>query len=161
MIELAHIRALPQTHQATIPPSFMDEMGHMNIQYYVHLYDRAAWALFAQVDLTLTRLQTDQNGMFALKQFIQYLAEVQVGETVTIHSRWLGVSAKRVHFMHFMVNETTNVLASTFEVLASHADLTVRRTAPFTEEVAARLRERVTADNALSWNVPVCGVLQP
>lgn len=161
MISSDHLNCLPITNRVTIPDSYLDEMGHMNIQYYIHVYDRAAWELFAWLGVTFERLEAENAGMFALKQFIQYLAEVHVGQTVVVRSRLLGVSAKRLHFMHFMFNETTNVLASTLETLGSYADLATRRTAPFPESIAGRIAERVAEHQALNWEAPICGILHP
>ncbi len=161
MVEIAQLALLPQTNSVTIPESYLDEMGHMNIMYYIHIFDRAAWGLFGQFDLTAEKLQQTQNGMFALKQFIQYLAEVHAGETVIVRSRLLGVSSKRIHFIHFMVNETTDTLASTFEVLGSFMDLSIRRTAPFPEDIRKRLEQTITEHNQLDWEAPLSGILSP
>ncbi len=160
-ITLEHLRQLPQTYRVTVPEDYLDEMGHMNIRWYFAIYDRAAWGLFEHFGMTLEHYQQTQTGAFALKQFVQYLAEVLVGDTVVVHSRLVARSAKRVHFMHFMWNETQNVLASTLEVLASHADLTVRRTAPFPAEIAALLDATIAEHGALRWQPPLCGVLAP
>lgn len=161
MVEVAQLSLLPETNRVTIPENYRDEMGHMNIMYYIHIYDRAAWGLFESFGLTLQRSQETNDGMFALKQFIQYIAEVHIGETVTVRSRVLGVSAKRVHFMHFMINETTGQLASTFEVLGSFVDLSIRRTAPFPEDIRQKIDIALAEHNQLDWDAPICGVLNP
>src|SRR4051794_1373041 len=101
--------------------------------------DTAAWKFFDSFGMNEIYYRAEQAGGFALKQFIQYLAEVRVGETVALRGRMLGRSAKRIHFMLFMVNETTHVLSSTFEVLGSHADMRIRRTSPYPPHIAAKL----------------------
>jgi len=159
MVEIHQIESLMFTNRVTIPEDYLDEMGHMNIMYYLHIYDRAAWTMFGQFGLSLDYMQAHDSGMFALKQFVQYLAEVRVGETVSVYSRVLGVGAKRVHFMHFMVNDTTNTLASTLEVLGSFADLNVRRTAPFPDAIRQQIEALSAEHNQLAWDAPVCGVL--
>jgi len=50
-----------------------------------------------------------------------------------------------------MVNETRGTLASLFECVNSFADLTVRRTAPYPEDIAARI--------GASQSSAVCGVM--
>src|SRR5688572_15500286 len=137
-IKFEMLEPLPETFRITIPESYHDILGHMNIQYYVHIYERATWGLFDHMGMTLEALQAKQAGAFALKQFIQYLSEVQAGETVTVRSRLLGFSAKRLHFFHFMVKESTLNIASTFEVLATYVDMTTRRSAAFPPDFAAQ-----------------------
>ncbi len=161
MIPVATISALPVMHRVTIPADYMDIMGHMNIMYYIHVFDRGAWGLFGSLGLNQTHIDTRRGGMFALKQHISYLAEVHAGETVAVRSRVLGLSKKRIHFIHFMLNETTGKLAATMEVVGSYANLDTRRTAPFPPEIAAKLRERVAEDAQLDWEAPVSGVLAP
>jgi len=161
MIPVEKIRQLPTTHTATIPPEYRDEMGHMNIQWYVALFDRSAWGGFELLGADLSYLRQHETGMFALQQHIHYLAEVQIGETVSMHIRFVARSEKRLHKMHFMINESTNMLASTMEVIAGHIDMRVRRMAAFTPSVAAKLDEIIARHQALDWDAPLCGVLAP
>lgn len=161
MITVDDVEGLPLFHRETIPTDYLDIMGHMNVRWYVAIYDTAVWKFFESLGMNETYYRAEQAGGFALKQFIQYLAEVRVGETVAIRGRVLGRSAKRVHFMMFMVNETTQVLASTYEVLGSHADMRVRRTSPYPPQIAAKLDATIAEQNALGWDAPVCGVISP
>ena len=155
------LAVLPETNRVTIPEAYRDEMGHMNIMYYIYIYDRAAWEMFSWFGMSIDDLRQVDGGMFALKQFIQYMAEVHVGETVIVRTRVLGKSAKRLHFMHFMVNETTGKLASTFEVLGSFVDMKTRRTAPFTDEFAAMIQKRIDEQASIAWDAPISGVIAP
>ncbi|MCP4424396.1 MAG: thioesterase [Chloroflexi bacterium] len=161
MIPIEQIQSLPCFHRETIPDSYLDLMGHMNIRYYVGLFDEAAWGFFAHFGMTMAYYQSENGGAFALTQHIRYLAEVHVNETVAIHTRLLDRSAKRIHFMHFMVNETTSKLAATMEVLGSHADTIMRRTSPFPPHLAAQLDAILAENGRLDWDAPVCGVIRP
>lgn len=159
-ISPADLTDLPLLNTVTIPEDYLDEMGHMNIMYYIHIFDRAAWELFTDLGLSLEYLEAHNAGMFALKQFIQYWAEVHVEETVSVYGRVLGVSERRVHFMMFMVNNTQDRIAATFEVLGSYADLTTRRTAPLPDDMRQHIQERIDTWNQLGWDAPTCGILQ-
>lgn len=161
MVSTAEIAQLPLLHRATIPPEYLDAMQHMNVRWYMALFDEGAWRFFASFGMNAEYYRTRQAGGFALKHFVQYFAEVRLGETVAIRGRVLGRTAKRVHFMLFMVNETTDRLAATLEALGSHADMRVRRTAPYPEDLAARLDALIAEQAALSWKAPVCGIIAP
>lgn len=160
MIPVEKITALPVFHRATIPSDYLDRMGHMNVRWYMALFDEAAWRYFDSLGMTETYYRENHAGGFALKHHVSYLAEVRVGESVTLHGRILGRSAKRVHFMLFMVNETTGVLAATLEVLGSHADMRIRRTSPYPPDISARLDELLAEHSALDWDAPICGIIQ-
>lgn len=161
MISTVQLEQLPLFHRETIPPDYLDVMGHMNVRWYAALFDAAAWKFFESFGMDENYYRTEAAGGFALKQFIQFLAEVRVGETVALRGRVLGRSAKRVHFMLFMVNESTNVLAATLEALGSHADMRVRRTSPYPPHLAANLDAVLAEHKKLNWETPVCGVISP
>ena len=56
-------------------------------------------------------------GSFVLESHIRYLREVHVGNHITICSRALGRSSKRMHYIHFMTIDETGELAATFELV--------------------------------------------
>ena len=91
------LEELPRYHRKTIPTDYLDVMGHMNIKWYMALYDRAAWNFFFAHGLDETYYREQQAGVFAFKHFIQYYAEVRVGQTVAVRTRLLGRSEKRFH----------------------------------------------------------------
>lgn len=159
MLPLDKLADLPLYHRAAIPPEYQDAMGHMNIRWYMALFDEAGWRFFESFGMDAVYYRDQHGGGFALKHFIQYLSEVHVGETVAIRGRLLGRSAKRVHFLLFMVNETRGLLAATLEGLGSHADMRVRRTAPYPDHIAARIDALLAEHAALDWDAPVCGVI--
>ena len=64
------------------------------------------------------------------------------------------------YFMHFMINESAGLFASTIEVLGTHADLQIRRAAPMPPEIADKFDAKLARDQQLSWEAPVCGVIQ-
>ena len=78
---------------------------------------------------------------------------------VAIYLRVVGRSAKRVHYLMFMVNETRDTLAAIFECVNAFADLTARKTAPYPPEIAAAIDMQRTEHQALAWPAPVCGVM--
>ncbi len=158
-IELKDLRELPRYHVETITDEYLDIMGHMNVRWYVVLFSRAVTGLFKEIGMTEEYFASGKNGSFALRQFINYLAEVRSGETISVHTRLIERSEKRIHLVHFMLNETREVLSATMETLISHADLTRRKTSPFPPESAARIDSLAAAADELSWQAPLCGAI--
>ena len=163
MATIENLNALPVLYRVTVSDEHLDVMGHMNIRWYMTFFDEGDWVLFANLGATFDYFEQNQAGQFALQHFIRYLAEVRVGETVVIKGRLIGRSAngKRVHYFLFMINETTNTLAATMECLASHADLTIRRTAPYPSHLLDKIDALIAEDAQQDWDVPVCGVMRP
>ena len=160
MTPIHNVQTLSQFYQTTVSEDHLDAMGHLNIQWYIAFYDRAAWRFFESVGMSNTYFAEQQGGIFALQQYAYYYSEVRLGETIAIYTRLLGRSAKRAHFMHFMLNQTRPGLAATLETLTSHADLKIRRASPFPQEIADSLDKMLKTHQLLDWDAPTCGVMK-
>jgi acyl-CoA thioesterase FadM len=158
---LDQIKSLPILYQSIVPVAYLDVMGHMNVRHYLSLFDEAAWEFFVGFGMDQAYYESGQGGAFALQHFINYRAEVHQNDHLTIRGRLLGRSAKRVHFMLFMVNESQQKLAATLESLGSHADLSQRRTSPFPPTIAANIDALLADHSHLDWQAPVSGVIKP
>lgn len=106
--------------QGVVSSSYIDQMGHMNVQYYVHLFDQATWVLFDRVGLSASYFSATGRGMAALEQHLVYKREVFAGTVVTIYSRVVEVSDKTVRFVHTM--EDGQGLIATCEMVGAHFD---------------------------------------
>jgi acyl-CoA thioester hydrolase len=144
-------------YRLTIPEQYRDRMGHMNMRYYLELYDEAGIYLFDQIGLTEAHYQHNHSGGFDLEHHLHYLNEVHIGHSVALYARLLERSTKRLHYLLFMVNEDRQNLASIFECVNSYADLQVRKTAPYPPEAAAAIDAMLLPHQALGWPAPVCG----
>jgi acyl-CoA thioester hydrolase len=159
-VALAKITALKHVYTLTIPPDYQDYNGHMNIRWYMVIFDDAGYPLYDELGLTPDYLKANGVGGFDLEHHLHYLNEVHVGDTIAVYVRLLARTVKRMHYLMFMVNQTRGSLASIFECVNSFADLNVRRTAPYPPEIAAKIDTLVAADSALDWPAPVSGVMQ-
>ena len=159
LIPLEQIEQLSAVYRVTIPDRYRDKMGHMNMRYYLEVYDDAGDALFETFGLTPDFYRERGSGGFDLEHHIHYLNEVHINDSVTIYARLLDRSAKRLHYMLFMVNESRSLLASTFECVNSYADLTVRKTASYPDAIATTLDIILAAHQQLTWEAPISGVM--
>ena len=153
------LTALPITHRAAIPDAYLDDMGHMNVMWYTHLFSQGAWALFQMVGLTRDYFDANHAGSFALEQHFRYLKEVRVGQRVTVRSRVLGRTEKRWHVMHFMTNDDLGALAATCEVVSTHVDIRVRRSSPLPPHAADAIDTLLAEHSRLTWAAPTCGAM--
>jgi acyl-CoA thioester hydrolase len=155
------LAGLPITLQCHIPENYRDEMGHMNVMWYTHLFSSAFEQFAESFGFGEAYFRANQMGSFALETHVRYLAEVRIGQHVTVRSRVLGRSEKRIHFMHFMTIDETRALAATQEHIGAHIDMRIRRMAPLPLEITERFDLLVAQQNALGWAAPVCGVMKP
>ncbi len=160
LVPIAYLEELPVYHRETIPSDYLDVMGHINIRWYMALFDKSMRQLFVSHGLTAAYISENQTGTFALKHVIHYYAEVRVGQNVAVRTRLLQRSDRRFHAMHFMINEATGQLASTQELMGTFADLQKRRATSIPPEIAAEFDVKLSADRQLDWEAPVSGVIK-
>jgi acyl-CoA thioesterase FadM len=160
-LPLEKIEALePVCLRTTVPEAYRDSNGHMNVRWYVALFDDAGDTLHDWMGLTAQRHAAHGTGTFDLEYHVNFISEVLPGEDIAIYVRLVGYSEKRLHYVMFLVNATRGKLAATLECINAFADLRVRRTAPWPPEVAAKLAAAVAADRQLDWAPPLCGAMR-
>lgn len=158
-IPLEAIRALPVMHTRVVPKAFEDENGHMNVRHYLGVFDDAGYSYLTFIGLSLEYHEQHGTGGFDLEHHLNYLNEILIGDTVTVYIRFVSCSPKRMHYIMFMVNDTRDKLAATFECVNSFADLKVRKTAPFPDHIYQRIQSLVAEHGALGWDAPICGAM--
>ena len=156
---LAQVAELLQTHQATIPEEYLDEMGHMNVMWYTHLFSNAMRHMFREVGIDHSYMESEQAGTFALETHVHYFSEVRVNQQVEIYTRILARSGKTIHSFHYMINRDKNDIAAVFEAISAHTDMTVRRSAPFPGRVCERIDQLIAKQGRLAWQSNLCGVI--
>jgi acyl-CoA thioester hydrolase len=150
----------PASLRIAVPESWADANGHMNMRWYVALFDDAGDELHDRVGLTPDFHRSHRTGTVDLEHHTHFLNEVMPGDTVAVYSRLVARSAKRLHYMMFLVNETRGKLAAIFECMNAFVDLTVRRTAPFPPEIIGKIDAWLDRDLKLDWPAPVSGAMQ-
>ena len=140
MIDLLQARSLELTMEAQVEPRFLDAMGHMNVAWYVHLFDRGIWTFFGRHGLDEPYLHAAQRGMFALEESLRYLSELRETDPLEIYTGVLEVRPKTLRLLQYMVDRQKPQVAAVREVVAAHIDLATRRSTAFSADVLASLQ---------------------
>lgn len=152
-MKLEDVQKLPHHIRLIIPEDYLDLFGHMNVQYYLRIFNDAVFDMFAGVGMDEDYFYQNELAMFAVDQRLTFRSEVKAGETVAIYSRLLNRSDKKLHFKFYMVNETQNTLCSTMEGLGFHVSKQTKRSTAFLDDIAMLIDERLQEDRALGWQV--------
>jgi acyl-CoA thioester hydrolase len=150
----------PACLRMTVPESYRDPNGHMNMRWYVAIFDDAGDDLHLRLGLTPDYHREHKTGTVDLEHHTHFMSEVLAGDRLAVYARVIAQSAKRVHYLMFMVNETRNRVAAIFECMNAFVDLTVRKTTAFPPEIASRITAAVEAGTRLDWPAPVSGTMQ-
>jgi len=129
------------TYKGTVFPWHCDEMGHMNVMWYVGKFDEATRHFFHELGITPAVVREHKRGMAAVEQTIQYKRELQAGDIVSVPSVLLEIKDRSVRFAHEMRKVDTGEIAATTTLTAVHFDIVARRSCAFPDSV----KEKVAA----------------
>ena len=137
-------------YEGEVLPEWIDANGHMNLAYYVVLFDYATDALFEAIGIGLKYKDATNHGTFVAETHNLYERELLVGERVRVATQILGSDGKRLHLVHEMFTLAGGHRAATQELMYLHIDLLARRVVPWLPEA----RERVAAAAAAHARLP-------
>ena len=135
--------------EGVVLPEWIDHNGHLNLAYYLVLFDHGTDALFNHLGLGEAYRAASGHGTFAVESHILYRRELLVGERVRISTTILGADAKRLHLAHEMLRADDGTMAAMQEVMFVHVDLAIRRVVTFGPALRARLHAEATNHAAL------------
>lgn len=130
-----------------VRPEWIDYNGHLNLAYYVLIFDQATDALWETLGIG-SAAKTAGHSTFAAECHILYKSELLEGQSVTIQTVVLGADAKRLHVAHEMRRTADGVVAAQEELMFLSVSLASRRVSPFPAGAAARILAAAEADSA-------------
>lgn len=135
-MNMQNIPAPLELPPATVKPEWIDFNGHMNVAYYLLAFDEASQTLDAFLGISPEYRAETNNGTFAADIHIAYLKELKEGDPLRITGRVINCDEKRIHFWFEMFHAEEGYLAATLEKMILHVDLSVRRVAPMSPDMA-------------------------
>ena len=106
-----------------------DYNGHMNVAYYVHVFDIAADIMLDNFRMGGKSAKREKKSTFAVEMHTNYNQEVRLGEEVETHLTYIDHDKKRIHYKLSMFHKEKKYLAATNEVLSLYVDLNQRKVA--------------------------------
>ena len=128
-------------YEGEVLPEWIGANGHMNLAYYIVLFDYATDLLFDAIGIGSRYKDTTNHGTFVVETHNLYERELLVGERVRVATQILWTDSKRLHLAHEMFSLANKERAATQELMYLHINLAARRVVPWLPEV----RERVAA----------------
>ncbi|MBW8268652.1 acyl-CoA thioesterase [Caldovatus aquaticus] len=138
---------MPTEPLARVRPEWVDHYGHMNLAYYLVVFDMATDALWPRLGLG-PGFRARGLGTFAAESWQAYLREVTLGAPLACDSEVLAFDAKRLLLRHRMRHAEEGWEVAENEVLYLCVDLGARRVAPWPEDVLARFAAVATGNPA-------------
>ena len=125
--------------QTPIRKDWLDYNDHLNVAYYVLIFDMAGVALFDHLGMGEAYSRETGGSWVVLENHVTYDSEVLPDDVVAVDTRLIDHDAKRLHLYHEMHKVGGNGPAATCEQMTMFFDLRARRAAPFPDHVAAAI----------------------
>ena len=138
-----------EAYRDVVRSAWVDRNGHMNMGYYVVVFDYATDAWLDYIGLDTEHRRSHKIATFSLESHVTYAREVREGDELRFATRLLDFDAKRIHYFHEMYQAREGYLAATNELMSLHISQETRRSTPMALEILERLAEIQRAHRTL------------
>ena len=111
-----------------------DYNGHMNLAFYIHLFDQGWDILLDKFQMGGNSAKIERRSTFAVESHTKYIKEVKQGDEVDINLLFLDRDKKRMIYQLEIFSKTGNYRAATTEVCSLYVNLDTRRVTEIEEK---------------------------
>lgn len=133
-----------ETYRGSVFSWECDDVGHMNVRYYVAKFDEASWQLMAKVGLTPSYLRENNKSVVAVEQHIKYINELLPGDLIVVRSKVEEIKKSFIKFSHQMINSQSLEIAAEMTVVAVHLDLNSRKPGTIPNEISNLIINKIS-----------------
>ena len=116
-----------------ISKEWVDYNSHLNMAYYVLIFDKAWEVMLEKFQMGETSAKTTKKSTMVVETHTTYNNEVKENEEVNINLIYFDHDKKRLHYKLEMIEKNSKKLSSTIEMISLYVDLKERRVAEFEE----------------------------
>ena len=117
-----------------IKKEWTDYNNHMNMAYYVLVFDQVWENMLAKFKMGENSAKTKNMSTMVVETYTTYNNEVKEGDEVEINLTFFDHDKKRLHFKMEMIEKSSQKLSATLEMLSLYIDLNKRKVAEFEGE---------------------------
>jgi len=132
-------------------PEWIDVNNHMNVAYYVLVFDQGVDTLWDEFGLGEEYIENHSGSTFAVESHITWQREIAEADPYVVTSQVLSYDEKRIHQFMRMYHADEHFLAATAEWMNLHVDLGTRRVAPWPHEILKRITKFVAKQGEQAW----------
>ena len=145
-----------------IKKEWTDYNNHMNMAYYVLVFDQLWEIVLAKFKMGEQSAKTTQKSTMVVETHTTYNNEVKEGDEVEVNLTFFDHDKKRMHFKMEMIEKSSKKLSATLEMLSLYIDLSKRKVSEFEEEKVKLMDEYMNKNksNFKSDNLAIIGKLK-
>ena len=134
-----------------IKKEWTDYNNHMNMAYYVLVFDRVWENILDKFKMGENSAKTTKRSTMVVETHTTYNNEVKEGEEVEINLTFFDHDKKRLHFKLEMIEKSTKKLSATIEMLSLYINLNLRKVSEF-EEDKIKIMDDFINSNKINFN---------
>ena len=145
-----------------IKKEWTDYNNHMNMAYYVLVFDQLWEIVLAKFKMGEQSAKTTQMSTMVVETHTTYNNEVKEGNEVEVNLTFFDHDKKRIHFKMEMIEKSSKKLSATLEMLSLYIDLSKRKVSEFEEEKVKLMDKFINLNksNFNSDNLAITGKLK-
>ncbi len=113
---------------------WIDYNGHMNMAYYVLIFDQAWENILNKFQMGGEKAEESKRTTMVVETRTTYDSEVKEGDEVDVYVSYFDHDKKRLHLKCEMYEKKTKKLSATMENLSLYIDLDKRKVTEFEDE---------------------------
>jgi|TARA_B100001059_G_scaffold164326_1_gene163840 acyl-CoA thioester hydrolase len=113
---------------------WVDYNNHLNMAYYVLIFDEAWEVMLEQFKMGSHSAETTNRSTMVVETNTQYISEVKENDEVDIMLTFFDHDKKRLHLKLEMIEKKTQKLSATMEWISLYIDLDIRKVTEFENE---------------------------
>src|SRR6056300_389363 len=125
-----------------------DYNGHMNLAFYIHLFDQGWDILLDKFHMGSESAKNERRSTFAVESHTKYIREVKQGDEVDINLLFLDRDKKRMIYQLEIFSKTGNYRAATTEVCSLYDNLDTRRVTDIEEKKLELMDKFIEKNNS-------------
>jgi acyl-CoA thioester hydrolase len=128
-----------ETHRGVVHPWYCDQFDHMNVRWYSHFFDDAAFHIWPIMGYSLNKMQANGFHTVVASTTIEYLKELRAGDLLYVKSAFVRVGTKSCTYFQKLFNTDTDDLHATQEAVEVFFDPKSRKAAAMPAELRTLL----------------------
>lgn len=128
-----------------IDPAWIDYNGHLNMAYYNVIFDTSGDEFFHGLGIGANYLKERNGSTMTAEAHVRYLREVHLGDPLQVSIFLIGADAKRLHLFKELRHAREGWASATSETMTLHVDMSVRKVAPFPDDIQETMRKVAAA----------------
>tara|TARA_B100000965_G_scaffold225825_1_gene189038 strand:- start:299 stop:766 length:468 start_codon:yes stop_codon:yes gene_type:complete len=125
-----------------------DYNNHMNLSFYILLFDKAAEEILSKFQMGEHSAKTTKKSTMVVETHTTYNNEVRDGDEVDINLSFFDHDKKRLQYKLEMYEKNKKILAASTEVLALYIDLNLRKVSQFEPEKTSIMDNYIKKNNS-------------